>query len=193
MIGSSRPRIGLLGGSFNPAHDGHRTISLIALQKLRLDQVWWLVSPQNPLKAEAGMAPLADRLAGARNLARHGRVRVLDIETDLGTVYTVDTVVALRRRFSGLNLVWLMGADNLVQLPAWRDWQRLFGLLPIAILNRPTYADKALSGLAARRFRRYRIPEREAPRLADSGPPAWVFIPQARHRASATALRNTGS
>jgi nicotinate-nucleotide adenylyltransferase len=192
MIRVPRPRIGLLGGSFNPAHGGHRAISLMALERLRLDQVWWLVSPQNPLKPVAGMAPLGERLAGAARFARHGRIRALDIEARLGTVYTVDTVAALRRRFAGVDFVWLMGADNLSQLPAWRDWQRLFRLLPIAIFNRPTYADKALSGLAARRYRRYRIPEREAPRLPGRRPPAWVFIPGIRNRASATALRNAG-
>ena len=132
-----RPRIGLLGGSFNPAHDGHRTIGLRALRELRLDAVWWLVSPQNPLKPRAGMAPLAERLAGARRVARHPRIRASALEAALGTRHTVDTVAALRRRWPKARFVWLTGADNLLQMPAWRRWPALFRAVPVAVFDRP--------------------------------------------------------
>ena len=182
-------RIGLLGGSFNPAHEGHLHLSLIALSRLRLDQVWWLVSPQNPLKPEAGMAPFEDRIAGAGAVARHPRIRVSDIETKFGTRYTVDTLRELRQRFTRHRFVWVMGADNLIQLPRWRHWTAIFELAPVAVFARPTYSGRALSGAAAQRFRRYRLPDRAAARLASAKPPAWVFLHTPLHPASATAIR----
>ncbi|MSP66963.1 MAG: nicotinate-nucleotide adenylyltransferase [Alphaproteobacteria bacterium] len=186
-------RIGLLGGSFNPAHAGHRHISLAALARLGLDEVWWLVSPQNPLKAVAGMAPLADRLAEAGRLARHPRIRPTDIEACLGTRFTYDTLVALRRRFPATRFVWLMGADNLRQLPAWRRWRDLIRLAPIAVFDRPTYSYPALASKAAARLRRARVTGRGGLRaLAMSRPPAWAFVWLRRHPASATAIRERG-
>jgi len=182
-------KIGLLGGSFNPAHDGHFRISLEALRRLGLDEVWWLVSPQNPLKAEAGMAPFAERFAGARQAARHPRLRVTDIEARLGTRYTADTLRALRRRFPHVKFVWLMGADNLSQIPAWRAWSYIFNTLPVAIFARPTYSLRALAGKAARRYSRVRRPERAARRLPGNAPPAWVFFHSRLMPISATALR----
>ena len=119
-------RVGLLGGSFNPAHDGHRHISLEAHKRLQLDEVWWLVSPQNPLKNTDDMPPLETRLETARHVARSSRIRVSDIESNLGTSYTAESVVALKSRFAATRFVWLMGADNLLQLPMWRDWKTLF-------------------------------------------------------------------
>ena len=182
-------RIGLLGGSFNPAHDGHRHISLLALRRLGLDEIWWLVSPQNPLKPARGMAPLNDRLACARAVAAHPRIRVTDIERVLNTRYTVDTVKALKSRHPDHNFVWLIGADNLLQMPKWKAWQALFGTVAVAIFARPSYSLRALAGQAAIRFSAYRLPESQARRLADTEPPAWVFLRIRLHSASATEIR----
>lgn len=182
-------RIGLLGGSFNPAHAGHRHISLLALRRLRLDQVWWLVSPQNPLKPVAGMAPLAERLIEAARVADHPRIVATDLERGLGTRYTADTLAALTRRLPGVRFVWLMGDDNLVQLPRWRNWPRIFRTMPIAVFARSSYSVPALGGPAARRFARYRRAEHNAGDLADQWPPAWIFFRTPLHPASATALR----
>lgn len=184
-----RVRIGLLGGSFNPAHAGHLHISLIALRQLGLDEIWWLVSPQNPLKAESGMASLDERMCMARAVARDRRIRVTDIEARLGTRFSVDTVRALRRRHRRVQFVWLIGADNLVQMPRWRRWETLFRLVPIAVFARKPYSLRALSGPAARRFARWRLPERAARKLAGHKPPAWVFLHIRMHPASATAIR----
>src|SRR5688572_22156185 len=151
-------RIGLLGGSFNPAHDGHRDISLAALAYLGLDEVWWMVSPQNPLKPVKGMASFAERMAAAKAIADHPRIRVTDIEARLGTQFTADTLRKLVTRFPSCRFVWLMGADNLAQISSWRDWTRIFHLTPIAVFDRPTYTMKALTALAARRFQRARRP-----------------------------------
>lgn len=184
-------RIGLLGGSFNPAHEGHLYVSREALRRLGLDQVWWLVSPQNPLKPAADMASFATRLAGARALARDRRIRVSDLESRLGTRYTVDTIRALRRRRCRIRLVWLIGADNLEQLPRWRHWQSLFRLVPIAVFARDPYSLRVLSGAAARRYARHRVAERAARTLADRRPPAWVFLHVREHPASASAIRRS--
>jgi nicotinate-nucleotide adenylyltransferase len=182
-------RIGLLGGSFNPAHGGHRHISLAALRRLGLDAVWWLVSPQNPLKPAAGMAPLAERLAGARALARHPRIRVAALETLLGTRYTADTLTALKRRFPGVRFVWLMGADNLIQVSDWENWTQIFHAVPVAVLARPTYSLRASSAKAAQRFRRGRLSEQGAAGLADREPPAWAFLHIRLSALSATQIR----
>jgi nicotinate-nucleotide adenylyltransferase len=185
-----RRRVGLLGGSFNPAHAGHRHISVSALRRLALDEVWWLVSPQNPLKPVKGMAPLAKRLAGGRKAARHPRIRVTAIEAALGTRYTADTLDALVGRFPYTRFVWLMGADNLVQLPRWHRWRSIFETVPIAVFDRSPYSFRALAGKAARRFAHRRLPERQASVLAESQPPAWVFLHTRLHPASATVIRS---
>lgn len=186
-----RRRIGLLGGSFNPAHAGHVHVSRLALARLGLDEVWWLVSPQNPLKPESGMAPLAERLATARALAGDRRIRATDIEARLGTRYTVDTIAALRRLCPGIRFVWLIGADNLLELPRWHRWADLFGRVPIAVFARRPYSLRALSGLAAQRFVRFRMREGAAAVLAGCKPPAWVFLHCRTHLASATAIRES--
>lgn len=185
-------RIGLLGGSFNPAHDGHRYISEEALRRLRLDAVWWLVSPQNPLKPARGMAALADRLASARRVADHPRIRVTDLEARLGTRFTADTLAALTRRYPQARFVWLMGADNLVQLPFWQRWSSIVNTVVIAVFARHPYDGNAMAGRAARRFARCRIPATAASTLADRQPPAWLFLPLRRHPAAATRLREAG-
>ncbi len=183
-------RIGLLGGSFNPAHAGHRHVSLEALRRLRLDAVWWLVSPQNPLKRTDGMAPLAERLARARQVAAHPRILASDLESLLGTRYTADTLRTLRRRLPGRRFVWLMGADNLVQIDRWESWTEIFHTLPVAVLARPTYSLRASSAKAAQRFRRRRLPEARADRLAAARPPAWAFLHIRLSALSATEIRN---
>lgn len=182
-------RIGLLGGSFNPAHAGHRHISLIALKRLQLDRVWWLVSPQNPLKSSADMAQLPQRIKDARAVADHPRIVVSSIEARLGTVYTSDTLAMLRRRWPGVHMVWLMGADNLSQLPRWRDWTWIMENIPVAVLDRPGYGLRALHGQATMRYARGRIADRKAAELAVTGAPAWSFIPCRRHPASASQIR----
>jgi nicotinate-nucleotide adenylyltransferase len=188
-IGVGR-RIGLLGGSFNPAHAGHRHISLQALKALGLQEIWWLVSPQNPLKPRAGMAPFAERMKNARAAAGgHPRIKVTNLESRLGTRFTADTVAALRRHYPRDRFVWLMGADNLAQIPAWQDWTRIFTELSIAVFDRPSYSFKALSGKAARRYARYRVAPGRAKRLVGRKPPAWAFLYIPLHRASATAIR----
>lgn len=183
-------RIGLLGGSFNPAHAGHVHISQVALRRLRLDAVWWLVSPQNPLKSATDMAPVAHRLGAAQALtAGHRRIRVTALEADLGTRYTVDTIAALRRAAPGVAFVWLIGADNLAQIPRWHRWPDLFKLVPLAVFSRETYDLRALAGPASKRFGAFRYPAIAAPGLAAMRPPAWVFLPIRHHPASASAIR----
>ncbi len=182
-------RIGLLGGSFNPAHRGHLEISRTALKRLDLDQVWWLVSPQNPLKPERGMAPLSQRLTGARRLARGPRIRASALESALGTAYSADTVTALTRHFPRCHFVWLMGADNLVQISGWKDWETIFRTLPVAVFDRPSYSLRALAATAARRFAGQRRPEATAAGLAEQTPPAWVFIHQRLNPQSSTRIR----
>ena len=186
-------RIGILGGSFNPAHRGHLDISLKALRQLGLDQVWWLVSPQNPLKPADGMAPFAERLAAARRLARNPRIRVTDLEQRLGSRYTAESLKLLRRRFPETRFVWLMGADNLAQIAQWRDWQQIFHLVPIAVFARPSYCFRALAAKAARRFARYRLTEGAGRRLATSEPPAWLFVHGRLNPISATEIRRRRS
>jgi nicotinate-nucleotide adenylyltransferase len=180
-------RIGLLGGSFNPAHEGHVHASELALKQLELDFVWWLVSPQNPLKPERGMAYYTDRLNTARRLARHPRIVVTGIEQALGTRFTIDTVKALKRRFPKTRFVWLMGSDNLIQFPRWRRWQEIFRELPIAVVTRPGSALQARVSKAATAFRKALIPADF--RVPFRHPPAWTMIDAKRSFVSATALR----
>lgn len=181
-------RIGLLGGSFNPAHDGHRHVAALALARLRLRQVWLLVSPGNPLKPSAGMAPMAERLAGARAIADGRRVVATGIESALHTRFTVDTLRILSRRFPRAQFVWLAGADILEQLPRWRRWIDIVRRLSFAVLPRPTYNHKALAGQAARRLHTVRRQAREATLLPGRAP-GWVFLPTRQNALSATALR----
>ena len=185
-------RIGLLGGSFNPAHAGHLHLSLTSLQKLDLDEVWWLVSPQNPLKPVAGMAPFTVRLEGARRVAAgHKHIVVSDLENRLGGLhYTADTLKVLRRRFPRLRFVWLMGSDNLAQIRRWERWTQIFETAAIAVFDRPSYSLRALAGLAARRYARRRLPISAARRLAETEPPAWAFFHTRLDPTSATGIRS---
>ncbi|MCQ8241747.1 nicotinate-nucleotide adenylyltransferase [Acetobacteraceae bacterium KSS12] len=182
-------RVGLLGGSFNPAHEGHRRLADLMRRRLRLDQVWLLVSPGNPLKPAIGMAPLAERLAGAEAIADGRRIVATDLERELGTRFAVDTVRALRRRFPRVRFVWLMGADVLAELPRWRRWTTLARDVPFAVLPRPSYNHRALSGRAAHRLRPFHRPGRQATMLADAGAPGWTFLPARQMDISATSIR----
>ncbi len=182
-------RIGLLGGSFNPAHAGHRHISLAALRRLGLDEVWWLVSPQNPLKPAAGMAAHPDRVARATAVAGHPRIRVTGLEAVLGTGYTADSLRTLARRFPRARFVWLMGADNLIQIEHWQAWPQIFHAVVIAVFNRPSYSLRASAAKAARRFARWRLDESKARRLAAKRSPAWVFLHIRLNALSGTRIR----
>lgn len=190
-----RARIGLLGGSFNPAHEGHRHVAEVALRALRLDQVWMLVSPGNPLKPAVGMAPFAERLASARRVADGVRVVATDIEARLGSRYTFRTLALLRARFRRVAFVLVLGADNLLQLPRWRRWRAIARQTPLAVLPRPGYSRAALRGRAASALRHTRrdagglLALTPGDGLLQAGEGAWCFIPAAERSISATAIR----
>ena len=183
--------VGLLGGSFDPAHEGHVHITRAALARFRLDRIWWLVSPGNPLKAR-GPAPLDERIARARRMMPHPRAAVTGVEAALGTRYTADTLRALRRLRPGVRFVWLMGADNLAQFHRWDDWRDIMASVPVGVLARPGHGAGALNAPAARAFARWRLRPSEAGLLARSDPPAWCFLPVPLHPASSTAIRAAG-
>ena len=185
----SGPLTGLLGGSFNPAHGAHRKITLFALNALGLDEVWWLVSPGNPLKPLTGMAPLAARVRSARAMARRAPIRVTAIERELATRFTVDTLRALKRRYPERRFVWLMGADNLAQFHRWKDWRAIARSMPIAVIARPGYDAQALASPAMAWLRRYRLPATGLKNRQEWSAPALIalrFDPDPR---SATELR----
>ena len=184
---ASRPRVGLLGGSFNPAHEGHVYVSTEALKRLRLDAVWWLVSPQNPLKSARGMAPLPERVAGAKWLADHPRIRVTALESRLGTQFTVDTVTRLSA-WGTHDFVWLLGADNLEQLQRWRHWRQLSRTVPIAVFARAPYSHAALRSGAAMTLAN----SRHEPPMIVNELPAWTFMHMRAHPASSTDIRARG-
>jgi nicotinate-nucleotide adenylyltransferase len=182
-------RVGLLGGSFNPPHAAHRLISLNALKRLRLDQVWWLVTPGNPLKEHGALLPLARRIELARAVSRHPRIEVTAFEAAIGTAYTERSLRFLRRCFPRTRFVWLMGADNLASFHRWKEWQAIFGLMPIAVEDRPGWRAPALASPAAGRFSRYRVPEADAAALPRLAPPAWCYLSGPLSNLSSTALR----
>lgn len=183
-------RIGLLGGSFNPPHEAHRAISLFAMKRLRLDRIWWLVSPGNPLKDTSALPTLDQRMIAAETIAHHPRIDVSCLETVIGTRYTYDTISFLRRRCSSVRFVWLMGADNLAQFDHWESWRRIAGLMPIAVIDRPPDSFRALSSVAAQALAPYRIDEQDSGTLADRAAPAWVFLTGLKSDLSSTRLRN---
>jgi nicotinate-nucleotide adenylyltransferase len=183
-------RTGLLGGSFNPAHRGHRGITLAAIRALALDEAWWLVSPGNPLKPDKGMAPLAARLASARRMARRAPIRATGLEAELGTRYTIDTLKKLKARYPKRRFVWLMGADNLAQFHRWRDWRRIARQVPIAVIARPGYERDALRSPAYRWFGRFVRPSRGARNWTEWRLPALVLLRFRPDPTSATALRS---
>jgi nicotinate-nucleotide adenylyltransferase len=182
-------RIGLLGGSFNPAHGGHRQISLCAARALGLDAVWWLVSPGNPLKPRAGMAPLRARLLSARAQARRARIVPTVIEQQLGTRYTADTLAALVRRYPRQRFVWLMGADNLATFHRWKEWRRIARTMPIAVIARPGYDRAAMTSPAMAWLRRYHVPAASFRQRGQWSAPALILLRFDPDHRSATALR----
>ncbi|MDN4631583.1 nicotinate-nucleotide adenylyltransferase [Sphingomonas sp. PvP056] len=183
-------RIGILGGSFNPAHAGHRAISLAAIKALGLDEVWWLVSPGNPLKqTRSDMAPFAARVASATRMARRAPIRVSTIEQRLGTRYTVDTVTKLRRLYPKKHFIWLMGADNLAQFDQWKGWRRIAREVPIAVIARPGYDSDALAAPAMGWLRRARRPAHQAKNWTQWRLPALVLLRFRPDPRSATQLR----
>jgi nicotinate-nucleotide adenylyltransferase len=182
-------RIGLLGGSFNPPHEGHALITRLALRRLALDRVWWLVTPGNPLKSLTGLAALNARIEAARRLDVGPRVVVTDIEAQIGSRFTYDTLLWLKRRAPGVHFVWIMGADNLRQLHLWRHWRSIADLAPIVVVDRPGSTLKAISSPAGAALARWRVPERDASRFATMRPPALLFLHGPRSGLSSTALR----
>ena len=182
-------RIGLLGGSFNPAHRGHRRISLAALDALGLDEVWWLVSPGNPLKPALGMAPFEARLASARRMARRAPIRVSDFEARAGTRYTIDTVAKLVRRYPNDRFIWLMGADTVAQFHHWKAWRQIAQRVPIAVIARPGYDGPARAARAMGWLRRFVRPPGQARNWTDWSAPAILLLRLPPDPTSATALR----
>lgn len=182
-------RIGLLGGSFNPAHEAHRDISLTALKRLRLDQVWWVVTVGNPLKDASQLTSLADRVVEAQRLARHPRITATGFEVATGSNYTIDLILALKRRLPQVHFVWLMGADNLVSFHRWKAWPEIFGLVPVAVLDRPGYRMKARAARAAQRFAPFYVDESDAAALPLLEPPAWTILSHPLSGLSSTAIR----
>jgi nicotinate-nucleotide adenylyltransferase len=182
-------RVGLLGGSFNPAHRAHRAMSLAAAHALGLDEVWWLVSPGNPLKPREGMAPYPARFASARSQARRSLIKVSDVERRLGTVYTADTLRALTRLYPRHRFIWLMGEDTVAQFHQWKNWRRLAAMVPIAVLSRPGYDGEARTARVASWLRRFVRPGAHAKDWTRWSAPAIVFLRLPPDRTSATQLR----
>jgi len=189
---SPRMRIGLLGGSFNPAHAAHVEISLTALKRLGLDQVWWIVTSGNPLKKPSTLPRLSERVEAARKIANHPRIAVTGFPGETGSPYTVDLLTELKRRHPAVSFVWLMGADNLAQVHQWRSWQKIFATVPIAVLDRPGFRLKARASQAATRFQEFHVDESDAQGLARMTPPAWTIITHRLSPLSSTAIRGEG-
>ena len=182
-------RIGLFGGTFDPPHAAHRAASLLAMRRLELDRVWWLVTPGNPLKDTRGLAPLAERVAAARALAHHPYIDVTDFEAELGIHYTFETVSYLVRRCRGVRFVWIMGADNLRSFHRWQRWRDIAALVPIAIIDRLGPSLYAAASAAGQTFARVRLPETAAKTLPERKPPAWIYLHGLKSPLSSTALR----
>ena len=191
MTGLTGPIIGLLGGSFNPAHGGHRRITRFAMAALALDEAWWLVSPGNPLKAARTMAPLPARMASAKMQAQRAPIRVTAVECALGTRYTAHTLTALRHRFPAHRFVWLMGSDNLAEFHRWKDWRTIARTLPIAVIARPGYDRAALTSPAMAWLRRYRVSPASLTRRPCWSAPALTILRFDPDPRSATALRQS--
>ncbi|MBB1093472.1 nicotinate-nucleotide adenylyltransferase [Rhodopseudomonas palustris] len=183
-------RIGLLGGSFNPPHEAHRAISRFALTRLKLDRIWWLVSPGNPLKDVSGLRELDARAAAAQAMADDPRIQVSCLEAAIGTRYTADTIDYLLQHCPGAHFVWIMGADNLAQFHRWQRWRRIADSLPIAVIDRPPATFRALAAPAAQTLKRYRLPSTAAASLADRPAPSWIFLTGLKSPLSSTSLRN---
>ncbi|MFT5630576.1 MAG: nicotinate-nucleotide adenylyltransferase [Gammaproteobacteria bacterium] len=190
-IAKSGQVVGLLGGSFNPAHDGHVHITKTALKRFGLDRVWWLVSPGNPLKPK-GPAPMADRMAQATRVMDHPKVEITDIECRLGTRFTAQTIAGLQNRYPGVRFVWLMGADNLAQFHRWQDWQWIMESVPVGVIARPGDRVSARLSKAATIYRGAMLPARASSSLASGRAPRWCFINLPMSDQSSTAIRQRG-
>jgi nicotinate-nucleotide adenylyltransferase len=182
-------RIGLMGGTFNPPHAGHATCAVTAMRRLQLDQLWWMVSPGNPLKSGQGLPPLAERMAASRRLVTDPRIKVTGLEAALGSRYTYETLRYLTRRLPGVHFVWVMGADNLAGFHRWQNWREIANLVPIAVVDRPGWRLGALASPAAAALSHYRVAEGLAGRLPLMRPPAWAFLSTRLSESSSTALR----
>ena len=182
-------RVGIMGGSFNPPHDGHVLISEIALQRLRLDQLWWVVTPGNPLKETGDLPRLAERMAACRAIAPDSRIKITGFEAELGTPYTAATLAFLARRYRAVRFVWVMGADNLASFHRWQHWREIMRMMPIAVIDRPGWRHAAIASKAALAFHRAFVPEVCAADLPVMRPPAWTLITGPLSPLSSTALR----
>jgi len=184
-------RIGLMGGTFNPPHMGHLVCAQTALRRLKLDRLWWMVTPGNPLKENNNLPPLGERIAASRALTHDPRIVVTGLEAGIASGYTYETLRYLKRRLPGARFVWVMGADNLIGFHRWQHWREIADLVPIAVVDRPGCRHAALASPAARAFARSRVPEREAALIPAATPPAWTFLTTRLSAASSTALRGS--
>ena len=182
-------RIGIFRGSFNPAHAAHRLVSMIALHRLKLDAIWWIVTPGNPLKDKSGLASIETRIALAKIVAAHPKIHVIAIEEQLGSSYTHELIAYLKRRSSTARFVWIMGADNLESFHRWARWRSIFASIPVAVIDRPGSTHRALHAPAALAYDRYRVSESKASVLPDRSAPALIVLHGPRSSLSSTALR----
>jgi nicotinate-nucleotide adenylyltransferase len=185
-------RVGLMGGSFNPPHEGHVVCALTALNRLKLNQLWWMVTPGNPLKSSAELPDLKARMAASRVLVTNPKIKVTGFEAELGSPYTYVTIRYVTRRLPRVRFVWVMGADNLATFHRWQHWREIAALVPIAVVDRPGWHLPALASPAARFMAGRRLPEADAGLLPDRTPPAWVFLTTPLSEASSSALRAAG-
>ncbi len=188
-IAAANMRIGLFGGSFNPAHGGHLHISRTALERLQLDRVWWLLSPQNPLKEAKDYAPYAQRAQSAREVIDIPEIELSFFEHEQKITYSVDTIRQILQLYAGVKFVWLMGADAFAGLDRWKDWRVIVETIPIAVFNRPDFAKPALESKAAQLYAEFRLAEEDAALLPGKSAPAWCFINQPVDYTTSTAIR----
>lgn len=181
--------VGLFGGSFNPPHDGHALVGLTAIRRLHLNQLWWMVTPGNPLKDKTILSPLHERMAKSAEIIPHPKARITGFENTLNSANSVDTVSYILKHNPGVHFIWIMGADSLSSFHLWHQWQDIVQLIPIAIIDRPSARMAALSSPMAQTYRRYQLDERDAGKLSFSKAPAWVYLHGPRSSASSTNLR----